>query len=331
MVHDSQFPIGFSGVAGVLPPAKLSLDELSQQGLLLSHPQTLRELGFAVAHIADATHDLMWLARTAVERALLDAAVEPAEIGLLIFAGGLADSHVMGGMTVGHDTSAFRSQAALLQRFRYPSGWLQDELALDRARVLAIAQQGCASMFAAILVARNSLVAEPELNHVLCVGVDVLPANSPREIVYNVISDAAAAVVVSRGQVRERWLGYHQISRGYYWDTPARQAEIIAAYFPTARLAIAELLQQQKLRPDEIDLVIPTGIQRQSWHVLLDLAGIARDRLYDPGESFGHSICADNFLLLEQLRHQGRIAREAKLLLFTYGFGSSWCCMLLEH
>jgi 3-oxoacyl-[acyl-carrier-protein] synthase-3 len=219
----------------------------------------------------------------------------------------------------------------MLPLFRYASGWLQDELALDRAGVMAVAQQGCASMFSALRLARASLLAEPEIRHVLCVGVDVLPRGATREILYNVISDAACAVVVSQDARRDRWMGYRQISRGYYWDTPARQAEILASYFPTARLCIAELLDRHNLKPDDIDWVVPSGVQRTSWDILLGLVGIPADRLYQAGESFGHTILADNLLLMEHLRRDAAIPAGAKLLLFTYGFGSSWSSLLLEH
>jgi 3-oxoacyl-[acyl-carrier-protein] synthase-3 len=317
--------IGLTGVAAVLPPRKVALEELARLGLLTSHPAALRELGFSAAHLADDTHDAAWLARTAAERALNEARIKPEDIGLLVYAGGLADSHQVGPIAEIND------HAGLMRRFCYPSARLQDELGLDGAEVLGVAQQGCASMFAAIRIARSALVGDPRLQHVLCVGGDVLPPKSSREIVYNVISDAAAAVVVSRVSEQDRWLGYHQISRGYYWDTPLRQSEIIAAYFPTSRLAITELLQHHHLRPEDIDIVIPSGIQLRSWHILLDLVQIPRDRLFDPGESFGHSICADNFYYLERTRRENRLKRGAKMLLFTYGFGSSWCCILLEH
>ena len=317
--------LGLAGVAGVLPPSRIKLAELAERKLLTTNHESLRELGFSVAHVADEIHNPQWLVKTAAIRALADAQLKAEDIGLLVYAGGLAESHLLVA------TNAAAEGNSILNRFRYPSGWLQDELALDNAEVVGVAQQGCASMFAAIRIARNSLVAQPELRHALCVGVDVLPENAHREIVYNVISDGAAAVVVSRESARDQWVDFHQISRGYYWDTPARQAEIIAAYFPTARLAINELLARNQLIADDIGLVVPSGIQRGSWDVLLDLVKIPRDRLYDPGESFGHSICADNFVHLERLRRDNSIPPGTKILLFTYGFGSSWCCLLLEH
>jgi 3-oxoacyl-[acyl-carrier-protein] synthase-3 len=324
-----QKTIGLRGVAGVLPPTRLSLADLAAQGRLISEELRLAELGFSHVHVADEEHDLRWLAREAAARALADADLPPSQIDLVIWASALADDHV----APRHNESAncLEGQSASLSAFRYPSGWLQDELQLDRAQVLAVAQQGCASLFAALNIARNTLMAEPEKRHVLCVGVDVLPASAPREILYNVISDAACGVVVSRDCPRDRWLHYNQLSKGYYWDTPRMQKEILAAYFPTAKLAIAELLSRAGLQPEAVDVVLPSGIQPGSWQILLDLAGIPQDRLYCPPGSFGHSIVADNFILLDEARRMGRLAAGQRLLLFTYGFGSSWCCLLLEH
>jgi 3-oxoacyl-[acyl-carrier-protein] synthase III len=61
------------------------------------------------------------------------------------------------------------------------------------------------------------------------------------------------------------------------------------------------------------------------------VAGIPQDRLCRAPAAFGHSIVADNFILLDDARRSGRLAAGQRLLLFTYGFGSSWCCLLLEH
>ena len=322
--------IGLKGVSAVLPPRRVTIDELASQGRLTSSSQVLGDLGFAAAHVADETHDAGWLVRTAAKRALADAQVRASgDIGLLVFAGGLADSHQVGPIKSVDDC------ASLMSRFRYPSGRLQDELGLDMAEVLGIAQQGCASMFAAVRVARNALFSQPDLHHVMCVGVDVLPPDAGREIAYNVISDAAAALIVSRDSTGDRWLGYHQICRGYYWDTPARQAEIIAGYFPMARLAIAELLESPSIcGPMTLIFVIPSGIQRAQLGCACSTSSRSRDT--KPVQTLvnrsGNSICADNFLYLERMRaRKDWFKRGAKLLLFTYGFGSSWCCLLLEH
>lgn len=311
--------IGLRGVAAVLPPGRRTLEELAESRRLRTTPAVLRDLGYEAAHVADADHDVSWLARTAAAGALSDAGLNAEEINVLIWAGALSESHVR---PVAGDP--------VLARFAYSASWLQHELGLHRAAVHGVAQQGCSGMFSALRSAHALLAAEPDLEHVLCVGVDVLPAEAPREILYTLISDAAAAVVVSRTSARDRWQGFHQVSKGYYWDVPARQNEIIASYFPTSRLVIGELLARQGLSPRDIACVVPTGIGAGSWEVLAQLCGIEPARIHR-GRSFGHTIAADSFLHLSDLRAAGTLAPGSRLLLFTYGFGSSWCGLLLEH
>ena len=324
-MHSTE-PIGLSGVAGILPPGRRELAELAARNQLVSAPETLAEFGFTHAHIADSSHDVEWLAKTAALAALRDAALEPDAIDVLIWASALPENHVRSGAT-----PANNPMDALLGRFTYRASWLQDELGLSRASLLGNAQQGCGGMFSALRTAHALLVADPRVRHVLCVGVDVLPADGPREILYNVISDAAAAVVVSRGATRDRWVGYHQVSKGYYWDVAAKQKEIIASYFPTSRLVLQQLLAQQSLKADDIDCLVPTGVGADSWLILAQLVGLAPEKIFRGRRSFGHTVAADNFLHLTDIRADASITTGSRLLLFTYGFGSSWCGLILEH
>jgi 3-oxoacyl-[acyl-carrier-protein] synthase-3 len=254
-----------------------------------------------------------------------DACLQPHDIDLLVWASARPENHTCAPR---RSTSAADD---VLQGFRYSSARLQDTLDLHNAEVVAVGQQGCATMFAALRVARAILLAEPGRRHALCVGVDALPRGASREILYNVISDAACAVVVSRGCHTERWLGYRQLSRGYYWDPSACGPEIVAAYYPTAKVVIEQLLAEQGLGPDDVDVVVATGVNRWSWDILMRLVGIPEDRLFRGLPSFGHTITSDSFLYLEELRRLGQIPPGSRLLLFTYGFGSSWCALLLEH
>lgn len=319
--------IGLSGVGAALPPKAAGLEELASTGRLVSEPRRLAAMGFDRAYVAEGG-DAFPLAVRAARDALVDAALAPKDIDLLIWAAGLPQNHLTG------DTAGFadaRDRAGLLKGFRYAGGALQAELDLGNAQLLAVAQQGCASMFAAVRAARAMLIAEPGLRHVLCVGADALPPAAPREVLFNVISDAAAAAVVSRGAARDRWLGFRQVSHGRLGDPLTQEPEIVAAYFPTARAVIRELLDECRLRPADVDAVIPTGVQPESWDILLRLTGIPSDRLRLPAEGFGHTISADNLLILRGLRRTGSLPRGSRLLLFTYGFGSTWCAMLLEH
>ena len=317
--------VGLSGVAGVLPPRQLGLEELAAAGLLTSSPQALSSFGFERAHICDGDYSSEDMALDAARAALSDAGLQPYEVDLLIWAGARPESHVRSTRHGGGRT------CDVMQGFCYTSAWLQNVLDLHNAEVMAVAQQGCSTMFGALRVARSLLLAERGRQHALCVGVDALPAGASREILYNVISDAASAVVVSRGCSQEKWVGFTQFSRGYYCDPAACGPEILGAYFPTAKAVIEHLLTDQGLRPTDIDVVVPTGVSRSSWEILLRLIGISPDRLHYGLPSFGHSINADSFLYLQELRRRGQVLPGSRLLLFTYGFGSSWCGLLLEH
>jgi 3-oxoacyl-[acyl-carrier-protein] synthase-3 len=316
--------VGLSGVAGVLPQRQLTLAELADAGRLTSTPETLSAFGFERAYVCGPEDSVCSLALAAARQALDEAGLAPTEIDVVIWASARPENHLRPA-----DDGA--SASPFMDGFRYASGWLQEALGLDEAEVMAFAQQGCSTMFAALRVARSLLLADPRRQHVLCVGVDTLPAESPREILYNVISDAACAVVVSRDCRRDRWLGDRHLSRGYYWDPVARRHEIIAAYFPTAKTLIERLLSDNGLAPSDVDVVVPTGVNRESWRILMRLVGIPEDRFYNGLPPFGHTMTSDNFLYLQALRSSGCTASGARLLLFTYGFGSSWCGIVLEH
>jgi 3-oxoacyl-[acyl-carrier-protein] synthase-3 len=318
--------VGLSGVAGILPRHEIDLAQLAADGRLSSSLQTLSDFGFARAHVAAPDQSASDLAIAAARAALADARLPPEDIDFVVWASARPENHLKPS-----DCHGPATPPNFMDGFRYASAWLQDVLDLHNAEVVAVAQQGCSTMFAAVRVARALLLADPRRTHALCVGVDVLPADAPREILYNVISDAACAVVVSRGCSRDRWIGDHQISRGYYWDPVARREEIVAAYFPTAKMLVDQLLARHRLTAADIDLVVPTGVNCASWDILLRLLRIPPDRLYRGRPSFGHTMTSDNFLYLETLRQSGAAPAGARLLLFTYGFGSSWCGILLEH
>ena len=318
--------VGLSGVAGILPRRQYDLGELAGAGLLSSSPEALAAFGFERAHLCDETCQPGEMALDAARTAMSDAGLQSHEVDVLVWASARSESHVCTA-----SRAANTDAVGVMQGFRYSSAWLQNALDLHNAEVMAVAQQGCATMFAALRVARAILLAEPHRRHALCVGVDVLPPGAPRDILYNVVSDAACAVVVSRGCATEKWLGYRQLSRGYYWDPAACGPEIVAAYFPTAKAVIDQLLAEHGLRPCDIDAVVATGVNRSSWDILMRLVGIPEDRLFRALPTFGHTIISDSFLYLEELRRLGQIQRGSRLLLFTYGFGSSWCGLLLEH
>ena len=317
--------IGLRAVAAVLPPKTRDLEDLQHNGLLVSDLAALKELAFEKVHVCDPVHDVGWLTLESARRAMTQAEVESAEIDVLIWASALSETHVQS-----CDSVRQTPIEELLSGFHYRASWLQEELHLDNARVTAVAQQGCAGMFSALSMAHALLASDPSLRNILCVGVDALPNGAPREILYNLISDAGCAVVLSRENLQCRWRTFHQISKGYYWNIVEKQKEIIASYFPTSRVVIRELLSKAGIRPTDVRWILPTGVSKSSWDILASIASLDPSRIYRAPINFGHTIAADNLLHLESLLNSRKALSGDQLLLFTYGFGSTWCGLILE-
>lgn len=316
-----------AALAYYLPGARRSLAELKADGLLSGSPETLSSFGFEYAHVANGETNLE-MAAAAARQVLCESGSDPSEVGLLLYATALTGSATMAG---GPDRDAVLRLDSVAESFQYPASCLQAELELTRAAVAGVDQQGCASLLSALRIGRAMLVAEPPLGSVLCVSADVFPAREPRDLVYNVISDGACAVLLKR-DAPNRILSCAQVTKGSYWDAAAVEHEVIAAYFPTARNLITEALSLAGLELDDIALVIPHNVSRRSWDILRGLLGLPEERVYtDNIARVGHTIASDNILNLRDAIDSGRVARGDKLLLFTFGFGLNWSCMVVQH
>ena len=307
---------GISAISVVLPGDLVSLESLAAAGKLDTSVDVLREFGFAGAHVSDVPADD--LAVRSVQALLSEAAVDPESIDALYYAGAIPQSHRV------------RTGGAL-EDFSYPVARVQYECGLIGATTAGIGQTGCTGLMAAIDMAIGHLATNPSAARIVCVSADVLPSDSKREIIVNVISDGACAVLVERGATRNRIVASRRISKGYYWDATARTNEIIAAYFPTARAIVRDTLAAAGLDVGDITLVIPHNVSRRSWAMLLPLIGVSADRLF--GDNIGrqgHVIAADNFINLKDAGESGRLRRGERALLFNFGFGAAWAAMVIE-
>lgn len=309
-------PIVIAGIEYALPDRDASLEELAAIGRLRTPVEVLRQFGFDRAWIAGAEGPL--LAERAVARLLEQTDVDPGSIDALFYAGATPAAHALGG--------------GPLAGFCYPASKLQYELGLVNARVVGLSQTGCLGLMSAISLGQALLASGAAPHRVLCVSLDVLAADSPREILFNVVSDGACAVLLERGEGPNRIIAGRQVTKGYYWNCDALANEIVAAYFPTARALILDTLAAENLTPDDVALVVPHNVSLRSWEILIQLTGLRRDRLYaDNIPTRGHVIAADNLMNLRDAQAAGRLQPGDRALLFNFGFGASWACLLLEH
>ena len=309
--------IGIEAIEYVLPDNRRTLEELEAAGALETSAERLREFGFEYAFTT--TEDAFGLASKATAALLKNHNLEPEKIDALFYAGAIGLSHCIKG------------SKDFLSSFNYPACRLQYEFGLLNASVAGISQTGCMGMMAAIKCAVDFLAAS-DADAALCVSADVFPPDAKREVIYNLISDGACALLVRRKASRNFLRAHRRKTKGYYWDCVARGNEIIAAYFPTAAAIVRETLAAAHMDPGDVACVIPHNVSRRSWEILLNLLGIGRERLFAENiAAIGHIIAADNFINLKDAADRGVIKRGDQVLLFNFGFGANWGCMVLEH
>lgn len=298
--------------------------------MLDSPPETLRAFGFDRAHVAADAGEGEGLARSAAQAVLDDTGVDPASIDLLVLFGGIPREIVPGAGEDGAGEEPPGAKGDLIELFRYPVNRLQHELGLTGAVAMAVGQQGCASMMSALRLARNAIAAGDGAN-VLLVGSDVVPPGFSREVIYNVLSDAACAALVTVGEERLQPVAFRQVTKAYYWDSPARRDEIIAAYLPTARNVILGAVKDAGLEMDDIALLVPDNVSRRSWEIVMDLVGVGQDRVFlENIPRRGHSVSCDNLVNLKDALAVRDVPEGAPVLLFTFGFGANWSAVVLR-
>jgi 3-oxoacyl-[acyl-carrier-protein] synthase III len=279
----------------------------------------LRELGFSYGYLARERDRFDELLAGAAEDAMAASGHAPAQIGTFFLYSGL-----------NAPTHGSRS-TSLLDRFRYPVAQLADRLQLSDANAMALSQQGCSGLLSAINLAARSVQAD-DAPAALCVAGDALPAGANREIMYNLMSDAAAAVVVERGSPRNQIVAFHQLGQPAYWDSPRQERELIAAYFPMAQRAICAAIEEAKLRLTDIRWIVPSNVSLRSWRILAELLGIPASQIWSKNiPRVGHTVCCDHVINLSDMDRDGALQKDDHLLLFTFGFGASWTSLILRH
>ncbi len=322
---------GIHSIAEYLPAHVATIDELHHRELLRGSPETLKSFGFETVHLACEESNID-MAIAAAERVLEESDIDRDEIGMILYAAALNSSSTLWDGNGGSPDGSVLRLDSVPDLFKYPVSLLQTELDLPNASVVGINQLGCASIFAALRMARALIVAEDDLKAVLCVSADKFPAGRHRDLAYNLVSDGACATIVRRGACRNRIVECTQVTKGALWDSEEIENEIIAAYFPTATALIERTLAKAGLRMDDIALVIPHNVSLRSWEILGRLIGCPPERIYTENIArVGHTIASDNLLNLRRATERGLIEKGDYLLLFTFGYGSNWACMIVQH
>lgn len=308
-----------SHLASALGAERRSVEDAARAGQLVSPVGALRESGFATHHICAAGETAFDLALRAFEASGIDAQ----SVDAIVYSTCLPQNGSMS------DWAKFDETGDVKHVMRFPASDLQAECGMHNSIVVGLSQQACTGMLGALRLARCMLLAEPTFENVLCITADRFPEGAVYEQAYNLISDGAAACLISRKPQGYRLLDVHHITNGAM--VTASDDETVGSYFNyTARL-VDETLGRAGLALRDIRWVVPQNTNRKAWQILSKLLDIGAEQAWFPSiDTAGHVISADNVINLEALQKSGQLASGDKVLTFMAGFGSNWQCALLE-
>lgn len=302
-----------------LGEATFTVDQAERAGKILSSGAALKESGFRLHHVCGAettAYDLAYRAADELRGMLGD-------IGAIVYATCIPANGSMG------DVNKFRETGDVKYLMDFPASRLQSAFGMERAIVIGLNQQACTGMLGSLRIARLLLRAEPEVERVLCLTADRFPKGALYEQSYNLISDGAAACVVSREPVGFRLLACHGITNGAL--AAASDDEVVGTYFSYTHRVIQETLAKAKLTIDRIDWIVPQNTNIKAWQILarllnFDFARVALPTLGD----IGHMISGDNIANLKRLVDGKQVRPGERVLLVTAGYGLNWQCAILE-
>ena len=296
-----------------------SVEDAARREQLLSDPAALRQAGFATHHVCTEDESAYALARAALGRS----GVEADKIDVLLYSTCLPALGQEGGET------SFRHSRDVKDLMRFPAMRLQAEHGLVRANVIGIHQQACTGMLGTLRVGRALMTAESGVNQVLCLTADRFPSGARYEQAYNLISDGAAACLLSRSRGDFRLLGVHHLSVGAMLE--ANDDQTAGSFFSYSCRIADELLAAAGMSMSELRWFVPQNLNRAALDVLTRLLELPADRVWCPDVArIGHVISADNVINLASLKASGRLQRGDRVLTSMAGFGSHWQAALLE-
>jgi 3-oxoacyl-[acyl-carrier-protein] synthase-3 len=311
-----------SHFASALGSKVQTVEQAEKAGQLFSPAAALRDAGFESHHICPDDENSYHLAA----RAFADSGIDPQAIDAMIYSTCLPLNGNIG--DVGN-TENFADSRDVKHLMRFPASKLQAEFGMDNAFIIGLNQQACTGMLGALRIARNMLYSEDGLKQILCITADRFPQNAIYEQAYNLISDGAAACLVSREAQGFRLLDIHHISNGAMVN--ASDDETVGSYFNYTCRLIDEALERAAYTMQDIRWVVPQNTNRKAWNILSGLLNLQSSQAFFPvmGQT-GHVISADNIINLEQLQQSEQLSSGDRVLTFMAGFGSNWQCAILE-
>lgn len=313
-------PCFVSDFAFALGSQKLSVEQSVEAGRTRTGAGEFLDAGFRFHHVCadgESAYDLAEAVATGMGDAVAGA-------DALVYATCIPLNGSVG------DAGRFEQSRDVKHLMDYPASRLQAALGLDDAIVIGLNQQACTSMLGSLRLAGALLASEPEMERVLCLTADRFPPGALYEQAYSLISDGAAACVVSRQPGGYRLVAAHQITNGAM--VSADDDETVGAYFSYTHRLVTELLAKAKLSTDDLDWVVPQNTNVKAWQILSRLLRVDNERVFCASlPDVAHVISGDNIVNLAYLESRQVVQAGDRVLLVMAGYGMNWQALLLER
>lgn len=296
-----------------------TVEESAAASRTLSDAATLREAGFASHHVCAP--------QTGVEDLAARAATQLGEcldtVSAIVFSTCLPVNGSVGSL------EAFHQSRDVKHLMDFPASRLQTACGLQETQIIGLNQQACTGMLGSIRLARALLRAEADVDDILCITADRFPNDAIYEQSYNLISDGAAAVVISRLERGFRVIACHQITNGAL--VQASDDEAVGTYFNYTHRLVQETVAKVNASIGDVDWIIAQNMNVKAWQILARLLPFDAERVFFASlPEVGHVISADNVINLKRLDEENAIRPGHKVLMIMAGYGMNWQSVLLE-
>jgi 3-oxoacyl-[acyl-carrier-protein] synthase-3 len=296
-----------------------TVEETGARGDLLSQPEVLREAGFCVHHVSGPLQTAYDFARQAVQTV----EHELGNVGAIIYS-----TCIPANANIGR-SDAYLESRDVKNLMDFPASHLQSDFGLDRAIVIGLSQQACTGLLGSLRLAQALLRSEPETERVLCLTSDRFPEGALYEQSYNLISDGAAACVVSLAPASFRLLAAHGITNGAL--AQASDDETAGSFFVYTHRVIQETLAQAGLQMSDVAWLFAQNMNPKASDIHARLLRFDPGRVVSPTlPEVAHVISGDNLINLKYLIERGHIQCGERVLLCMTGYGLNWQCVILE-
>lgn len=296
-----------------------TIEESAQAGRLLSSVPALKDSGFSKHRICSPKKSTYDLAHECVGQ-LKD---ELPSVGAILYATCLPLNANLGCF------DKFQETRDVKYLMDYPGSHLQSDFGMDKACVFGINQQACTSLLGSLRFAKMLLADDDSIESVLCLTSDRFPPGACYEQSYNLISDGAAAAIVSRKASGFKIIAGHGITNGGL--AQANDEEAAGTYFVYTHRLILETLAKAKLTLEQIKWVVPQNMNIKAWQILSRLLKISEEKIYAPSRpEVGHVISGDNIINLDRLEKENVLKEGDLILLVMAGYGMNWQCTIVE-